>query len=61
METDLKLLIALGSLIIHYEEWTSEKSHPIDKDTINSIRNQQDVKKWFEDMNKQGFLPIKRG
>ncbi len=62
MMTDvpMTLLIALGSLIVHYEEWTSPSSNPIDKDVIDSIRNQPDVKEWFEEMNSMAFLPVKR-
>ena len=54
------LLISLGSLIVHYEEWTSQKGHDNDKIAIDSIRNQPDVKEWFEQMSNSAFLPLKR-
>lgn len=54
------LLIALGSLVIHYEEYTSPTGHYMDKQAIDSIRNQPNVRAWFDAMNKQSFLPLKR-
>ena len=53
------LLIALASLIIHYEEYL-ESNHPIDKATIDSIRNQPNVSEWMKQMKEAGFLPLKR-
>lgn len=58
-EVELSLLIALGSLIVHHEEYL-ETEHPIDKVAIDSIRNQPEVIEWFNEMTKSGFLPIKR-
>jgi hypothetical protein len=55
-----QLLIALGSLIVHYEEFLSPKGHPVDISVIESLRNQEDVKEWFEEMNEMAFLPLKR-
>ncbi len=59
-KTTMALLIALGSLIVHHEEYL-ETNHPIDKVAIDSIRNQPEVKDWFDDMNSAAFLPLKRG
>jgi len=55
-----QLLISLGSLVVHYEELTSPKGHPMDKEAIDSIRNQPNVKDWFEAMSRMAFLPVKR-
>ena len=54
------LLIALGSLIVHYEELTSPNGHPADKAAIDSLRNLPDVKEWFDIMTQKAFLPVKR-
>lgn len=55
-----QVLIALGSIIVHYEEWTSDKGDPMDKTTIDSLRNQPDVAQWFKEMEAAMFLPLKR-
>jgi hypothetical protein len=60
LKPSIQILIALGSLVVHYEEWTSPNGHAMDKNTIDSIRNQPDVKEWFEQMRKLTFLPLKR-
>lgn len=55
-----QLLVKLGNIIIHYEEWTSGKGDPVDKITIDAIMKQDDVKEWFDGMNKMALLPLKR-
>lgn len=54
------LLIKLGSLIVHYDEFTSHKGHEIDKTTIDSLLKDPEVKEWMEKMNEAALLPIKR-
>ncbi len=54
------VLIKLGSIIVHYEEWTSKNGHEFDKTTIDSLMSDISVKKWFEQMNDLGLLPVKR-
>lgn len=67
MNTDKKplspspqLLIKLGSIIVHYQEWTSNKGHELDKSTIDALMDNEDVKEWFQEMNKLALLPLKR-
>ena len=54
------VLIKLGSIIVHYEEWTSKTGHEFDKTTIDSLMEDINVKKWFEQMNEMALLPLKR-
>ena len=54
------LLIKLGSLIVHHEEFTSDKGHPVDKVALDSLRADPEVAEWFTVMNKMAFLPVKR-
>jgi len=54
------LLIKLGSLIVHYEEWTSQHGHELDKAAIDGLMGNEDVKEWLDGMNKMAFLPSKR-
>ena len=60
LEPSGNILIALGSLVVHYEEWTSPNGAIADKIAIDSLRNQPDVAAWFEQMRKAAFLPVKR-
>ena len=53
------VLIALGSIIVHYEEFL-ETGELLDKTVVDSLRNQPDVKEWFDEMNQATFLPLKR-
>ena len=60
METTLQIAIKLGSLIFHYQEMNSKDGHVFDKQAIDTLENDVDVKKWFEEMNKLALLPVKR-
>lgn len=55
-----QLLIKLGSLIIHYQEFLSEKGHPMDKNAINTIEEDEEFQQWIKQMNNMAFLPVKR-
>jgi len=55
-----QLLIKLGSLIIHYQEWTSTDGHKFDKAAIDSISSDADVVQWLKQMDDSAFLPKKR-
>ncbi len=55
-----QLLIKLGSLIVHYEEFVSPNGSVIDKQTIDAMMKQDDVKEWFTEMRKLALLPLKR-
>ena len=55
-----QLLIKLGSLIVHYEEWTSPFGHQLDKAAIDSIMGDEEVIQWIKQMNNNAFLPRKR-
>lgn len=55
-----QLLIKLGSLIVHYQEWTSSDGHALDKAAIDSIENSDDFKEWIKQMDDNAFLPKKR-
>jgi len=56
----LTTLIKIGSLIIHYQEWTSRDGHPQDKNAIDTLESDPEVIEWISKMTKMAFLPIKR-
>ena len=55
-----QLLIKLGSIIVHWEEYNSKDGHFLDLQTIEAMMEQEDVKEWFSEMNKLALLPLKR-
>jgi hypothetical protein len=60
LQPSASLLMKLGSIIRHFEELTSSKAHSLDKAAIESLLSDSDVKEWFEEMDKQALLPVKR-
>lgn len=60
MKVNLGLLVKLGSLVVHADEFTSPNSHEFDRTAIRAGLEDPEVKEWIEAMTKQGFLPVKR-
>lgn len=60
LKPDVGLLIKLGSIIVHYEEYNSSNGHFLDLQTVESLMEEEDVKEWFEGMSKMALLPQKR-
>lgn len=54
------LLIKLGSIIVHLEEYTSPNGHPLDKHTADQLLADKEVSEWLAAMTKMAFLPVKR-
>ena len=54
------VLVALGSLAVHIEEFLSPTGHPHDRIAIESILSQADVREWLAEMERMAFLPVKR-
>jgi len=59
-EPSKQLLIKLASLIVHYEELTSDKGHELDKVAIDDIRKSPEVSDWMRSMHDMALLPVKR-
>lgn len=60
LKPSTKLLVKLGSLIVHYEEAVSADGNPFDWTVIDSLREDPEVKEWIKSMNELGMLPVKR-
>jgi hypothetical protein len=54
-----QLLIKLGSLITHYQEFNSPNGHELDLVTIHSLEKDPDVKEWLKGMDEMALLPKK--
>lgn len=57
---DAAMLIKIGSLIVHYQEYTSPAGHTFDKTAIDTLEADKDVQQWLYAMSEKGFLPLKR-
>lgn len=56
----LSLLIKLGSIAVHAEEYLSPNGHPFDKIALDNLLKDYEVKRWIEQMNAMAMLPVKR-
>lgn len=56
----LALLVKLGSLAVHYQELTGPNGHGFDRRAIETLEQDEEVKAWFEAMNKSAMLPVMR-
>lgn len=54
------ILIKLGSLAIHVEEFLSPKGCEFNKAALDSCLNDREVREWLKQMDKMAFLPLKR-
>ena len=54
------LLVKLGSLLVHYEEYLSPGGRPVDKQVIDSLLADAEVVEWLKAMHKLAYLPKKR-
>ena len=59
-ETTLGLLVKLGSIIVHADEFLSEGGHEFDKVAFEQGLSDPEVMAWIKEMTSQGFLPVKR-
>ena len=55
-----QLLVKLGSIIVHFQEWTSNNGHEFDKTALDSLLQDKDVIEWMREMNDLALLPMKR-
>lgn len=57
---EVSLLIKLGSIAVHVEEFLSPYGHQFDKVALESLLNDPEVKEWIEVMTSRAYLPLKR-
>ncbi len=56
----LSLLVKLGSIAVHVEELLSPNGHHFDRDALNSLLQDTEVREWMQIMSKAAMLPVKR-
>jgi hypothetical protein len=54
------VLIKLGSIAVHTDEYTGPDGHPYDLTVIKGLLDDPEIKEWIELMDKMAFLPKKR-
>lgn len=54
------LLIKLGSLVVHADEFHSSDGHKFDKVAFDQLLKDPEVVAWMQAMDKMAFLPKKR-
>jgi len=55
-----QVLVALGSIVVHAQEYFSGAGHEFDKHAIFSAIETPGVKDWLVAMDKMALLPVKR-
>jgi hypothetical protein len=54
------LLIKLGSIAVHAEEFVSSRGHEFDIYALKTLIEDEEYKAWAAEMDKMAFLPVKR-
>lgn len=54
------LLVKLGSIAVHAEEWGSVYGHAFDKVAMEQCLNDPEVREWRKAMDAMAMLPKKR-
>lgn len=54
------LLSKLGSIILHLQEYNSPSGHPFDKNAMDALLNDEELKEWMIAMDQMAMLPKKR-
>ena len=57
---DLKLLVKIGSALVHADEFMGPKGHELDKTAYDDLMRDAEVKTWLSDLTAKGYLPVKR-
>lgn len=61
LKPSVKVLVKLGSAIVHAKEALSEDARLIDKREFEQVLEEPDVAEWMGDMNTMALLPVMRG
>lgn len=60
LKPSAQLLIKLGSIAVHAEEFLSSDSHDFDRIALTTGLADPQVQEWIKAMDKMAFLPKKR-
>lgn len=54
------LLSAIGSALVHADEYLSEEGHPVDLEAFRSAMRNTGVRDWLAEMTAMAMLPVRR-
>lgn len=54
------LLVKLGSIIVHFDEYYAAGGHPFDLQTAQQLLLDPEVQTWIIEMTSRAMLPVKR-
>lgn len=62
LKPPISLLVKLGSLIVHADEYldAAGHGHPFDKGAFDALLEDPEVAAWLEAMGKNALIPLKR-
>lgn len=60
LKPSVSLLVKLGSIVVHAEEYFSLGGHPYDKTALDGLLTDPEVREWRNQMDAMAFLPKKR-
>lgn len=60
LKPSVSLLVKLGSIVVHTDEFLSPKGHNFDVHALTSLLNDKEVMDWLAQMDKMALLPKKR-
>ncbi len=60
MNPKLSVLVKLGSLLMHYQEFLSPQAHHTDRLAIQTLEKDHEVIEWVKAMQDLSLLPVKR-
>jgi len=56
----LSLLVKLGSIAVHTDEFLSDDAHHFDKTALDQLLKDAEVVAWVKEMTTMAMLPVKR-
>lgn len=60
LKPSMNLLVKLGSIVVHTEEMLSPTGHPFDKNAVDLLLRDSEVKGWLRRMGDMALLPVRR-
>ena len=58
LKPSIQILVKLGAIAVHVDEFLSPQGHPVDLEVIRSLLQDQELQEWIKDMGV--LLPLKR-
>lgn len=60
LKPDISLLVKLGSIAVHAEEFLSPGGHQFDRAALDGLFQDHAVRGWIEQMTRLALLPVRR-